>query len=158
MTEAAYTYAGGLRPEVVVQRIKFADIAEGDRAVGDVIKAIPVKANTAVLAAGVRVVEASTVSGAAAVSLGATTAAEVSGTADPDRFLVSTSGGVKDKGNLTPTAGAPLIYNTDGTVDVTLFTAAPGDALVIDVWAVIMDLNYYETERSVEDGPLDLSS
>lgn len=137
--------SGSDRVMVVTQRIKFADIAEADRGIDDLIEAIPVRANTAVMAAGIFVVTPSEGAGAATLGLG-------DGGGDT-KYVggLSAKAAGQESSYDNDTSGNGGVYAAADTIDVKIEVAAVDDKLVIDVWAVIVDLNYRETSASIED-------
>jgi len=136
--------AGSERVMAISRRIDCAEYADKLTA-NSVIEAIQLRANTAVMAAGVRVVTASTGTGAAVINLG--------DGGDRDKYVTAfTAKSVGQESTYdNDTNGAGGVYTTADTIDVQIATAAVDTSLVLDVWAVVVDLNFYETTESIED-------
>jgi len=136
--------AGSERVMAISRRIDFAEYSDKLTA-NSVIEAIQLRANTAVMAAGVRVVTASTGMGAAVINLG--------DGGDRDKYVTAfTAKAVGQESTYdNDTNGAGGVYTIADTIDVQIAAAAVDTSLVLDVWAVVVDLNFYETTESIED-------
>jgi len=143
--------AGSERVMAISRRIDFAEYSDKLTA-NSVIEAIQVKANTLVQAAGVRVV---TVNGAAVtLDLGDGTSG------NSDRYVDNVNGNSATQASAYGRGGGTLgtyregigvYYSADDTIDITVASGTASTALVVDVWAIVVDLNFYETTESIED-------
>lgn len=144
----------GRKPYFIENEIDFADHTV-DPSAGDVLQALTIPAGTMIVAAGMEVTEAPTVTN------GTDAVATLGTDLDADKYVAAFDFDAASTGDYAPavtSTGGAEVHGTENTLDIT-FSATNADGISAGkarVWAVLMDIDGLGSDKSPSEADRDV--